>query len=278
MEIVMRSKWTKEEEKFLINNYKKMTYAEIGHNLGFKDSAVGYKLKKLGLKKGKGQWQSPVNKKPANSNYFKTWTEKSAYILGFIVADGHVQHKDRNRLVIGLSIKDLKTLELIRDELCPTANIRHYKKRNTIYLAVGDKEMIADLVSLGLGNLKGKVVDIFDKIPKEQMRHFIRGFFDGDGCISYQERFRQDKYYSVEGTVKFTNGDKNLLDKVQEIIGFGRVSFKQFKTRSWYDLVSAKTSHIFSFYDYLYLNANIYMMRKKRKFESFIKLKPNKGV
>ena len=48
-------------------------------------------------------------------------------------------------------------------------------------------------------------VTISEKIPKDMVKHFVRGYFDGDGCVTYT-----DKYLRAN----FTSGSETLLNQI----------------------------------------------------------------
>lgn len=55
-------------------------------------------------------------------------------------------------------------------------------------------------------------------VPKNLIKHFIRGYFDGDGCISYsflnKEKDIISPRLSLLGTENFLNGCMEYLPKV----------------------------------------------------------------
>lgn len=57
--------------------------------------------------------------------------------------------------------------------------------RNNIGVSIGSKSIYNDLNRYGVIERKsGKEIIPFGLIPDDLIRHFIRGYFDGDGCIS----------------------------------------------------------------------------------------------
>lgn len=47
----MNKHWTQEQERFLVANYKELTFQEIAEELGFSSSSVGHKASRMGLYK-----------------------------------------------------------------------------------------------------------------------------------------------------------------------------------------------------------------------------------
>jgi hypothetical protein len=108
-------------------------------------------------------------------------SEEKAYWLGFLYADGNVSgYKVR----ITLAVKDIDHLTLFRDALQHTAPIRRFMRETgeRCYFGLTSVEMVQDLHRLGV--VENKTFQIgLPSIEQHLMRHFVRGFFDGDGCV-----------------------------------------------------------------------------------------------
>jgi intein-encoded DNA endonuclease-like protein len=116
-------------------------------------------------------------------DYFsKIDTEEKAYWLGFIYADGYLA-KNENRLALVVSIKDKEHLKKFADifgkQLIEIKKLDKKSKKSYEQCGVFlySERIYNDLKSF----LNSE--NIFDMIPKELHRHFVRGFFDGDGSI-----------------------------------------------------------------------------------------------
>lgn len=68
--------------------------------------------------------------------------------------------------------------------------------------------------------------DIFEN--KELIKHFIRGYIDGDGCISYCDKDHRHMTLRILGT-------KEFLDTLQNYLPLEKKN-KLNKTKSVYDL------------------------------------------
>ena len=198
--------------------------------------------------------------------------------MRFLAADGHVSPQ-RHRIVIGVAERDIDRLEFIRDEICPNRKIMTYFKTNSIKIQFDCKTIKQDLEILGFKDLKKDISTIFDKLPQDHHRDFIRGFFDGDGCISITNRKRiiNDRTYnSIEQKFSFTNNDEQVLRSIQNIIDMGHL-YDHNKWGKYFTLESSKYSDVKNLYHYMYDNVNNSQTIMKRKKEKFQVLLTQKG-
>lgn len=265
-----KTHWTDEEENYIREHYLTQQYSEIADRLGIGYNSVRYKVRKMGLKKGSGNYNPPANRIPCNETFFDQYTPNSCYVLGFLLADGHVDRK-RNRIRIGLSDKDRIILEYIQRVLAPYSLIRDsidskgYGKSD---LEFSSRYLIDQLRLIGLDSSKSQSVHLFSRIPDHLKHHFIRGFFDGDGCISIRERQR-GKYYSVEGKATLTNTDVDLLWHIQQYLKMGSI----IDQTTWYTWQISSLTNIRHLYDYMYQDDSFYLPRKHTKFNQFFQMR-----
>jgi hypothetical protein len=116
---------------------------------------------------------------------FSAWeqgcqTEEEAYWLGFIVADGNVH---RGRLLIGLHARDEGHLNNLQAWLGGgRVNIRE-SRPGLVVFSVGSIELVRRLAMFDVVPDKHFKTKWPMLLPRCLDRHFIRGVFDGDGCI-----------------------------------------------------------------------------------------------
>lgn len=140
-----------------------------------------------------------------NYNYFSEIdTPDKAYWLGMLMADGCVMHTHRlrhlktcdswqDRFYMQLSLKedDIPHIQKFIKAIKSNHPINIYKYSGKQYnndgrygrLIIEDKHLVEDLISLGVCEKKTLILE-YPNIPAELDSHFIRGYFDGDGCIS----------------------------------------------------------------------------------------------
>lgn len=134
-----------------------------------------------------------------NKNIFKDIdSAEKAYWLGFITADGYV-NEDRGVLSIKLNAKDRTHLEkfikfIDGDENMIKTEYHNITGNELNRVVVNSRTIINDLVKLNIRQCKSSKEQV-SPIPKEYIRDYIRGIWDGDGHI---EKKRIDLVSSIE--------------------------------------------------------------------------------
>lgn len=115
-----------------------------------------------------------------NYDYFKKWSPDMAYILGIMFADGHIRHKTMN---IVLQNKDQYLLkQILRKIIIPNEKIWLGRNGNARVMWICSVDMVKDIVKI-FEKDKKYLRHNFPKIPKKYLPDFIRGLWDGDGCV-----------------------------------------------------------------------------------------------
>lgn len=199
-------------------------------------------------------------------------TEEKAYWLGFLYADGYVSY--RGSISLSLQEKDVDHLKLFRKALKADDISLVYKKDVNAYsLNLCSVKMSEDLIKLGCIQKKSLVLKFptYDQVPKDLINHFMRGYFDGDGCI-YVPSITRNSVFSVLGTHEFLDEyEKHFLE------GIGRITpNKRVHQDNWNENTECINyggrEQIFKIFNFLYKDATIYL---KRKFDKFNKILPS---
>lgn len=147
-----------------------------------------------------------VHKYPVFEDFFKyiNCVERS-WILGWLMADGYVYN---NRIGISLHKQDIDIIQKISAHF----NFKglHNKDGNKIGIGIYNKIMAADLAELGCIPKKSLVLKFPTQIESNYIRHFIRGYFEGDGCVSLNKK-RNYITISFKGTLEFLTGIRDAL-------------------------------------------------------------------
>lgn len=202
-----------------------------------------------------------------NKEFFKKIdTEEKAYFYGLLMADGNVSSK-RDYFQISLQEEDKYILE--KFIYCLESNYHLYVDREKYYsLKVTGKEIVEDLINNGLVPQKTHILlPPVDKVPKELIHHLIRGYFDGDGCIWYDEGA---KSYAIQFV-----GTKEVLEFFKDFLHIKQKLRKTEHSENIYRLSSRGNINVDEIGEILYKDATLYLTRKKEKFDKCF-ARPNK--
>lgn len=208
-----------------------------------------------------------------NENYFHDiTTEHQAYWLGVLFADGNVSKRIETQSGhVTLSSKDTNWIELFKQDVNYTGKI--YEETHKVFqktiskVTINSDTMFNDLVELGCIPKKSLVIRI-PAIPDELIRHFIRGYFDGDGTVGVYKNSSKENTYTLRSS--FCSGSKEFLEAVMCYLPTNNRSVKEVQNRNLYK-INLSVNDSISLYKYLYTDSTICLQRKKDKFESFMR-------
>lgn len=207
-----------------------------------------------------------------NDNYFENIdNQNKAYFLGLLTADGC---NSVRYIRLGLQDRDIDILNKFKNEIGFTGNvhivIRKEKNRKKVALIrLYSKKMCDDLCKYGIIPAKTNST-YFPEIPEEFYRHFIRGLFDGDGCIYTGEQNARKKYTFI------ITGNNTLIYKVQEVlikecnISKTKLPRANDSPENTISIFTQGKKDVLSIREWIYKDAEMYLERKKEKFYSII--------
>lgn len=138
-----------------------------------------------------------------------------AYVLGFWFADGSIENAPKMR---GKYIRVTNTDRHIISEIKKALDSDHtivvderIGVKTRYLLRIGNKTLFKKIKALGVKERKSLTME-FPKVPKKYFSSFIRGYFDGDGCV-HLERDGEGKIKRL--TVIFTSGSVGFLKRIQ---------------------------------------------------------------
>lgn len=207
-------------------------------------------------------------------NYFEIIdTQNKAYFLGLMFADGWISRSGKNSYSIGISLqeKDGYILDSFNSEIFnPPRKILDIEKAtekhsNKKFFYFNGEKFFNDLKKLGCVERKSNVLNAPENIPKELVRHFIRGFFDGDGGVHLYNQKR------CKVTLTSTNDFCSWIGQVLKSSGIiENIYIDKCYNNITHVINIHKKSEIKKFHDYIYEDANFYLIRKKETFDSFL--------
>lgn len=215
-------------------------------------------LKRLKIYKPKKSYE--IRKYRIKEDFFdKIDTEEKAYILGLFFADGY-NNTDKNLIEITLKESDLPVLNQIKECLGLDKDIKNYKKG---YYTLSFNSLIISKRLSNLGCIKAKTFKI--KFPSylndDLLRHFMRGYFDGDGSIS----LKKSSQINLTSTFDFVNSFQEILSKKLDI----KNKKVQSCRKSFYILYKRKED-IFKILTFLYKDSKIYLERKHNLYLKYV--------
>ena len=272
-------KWTDEQIEFIKSDYdNNLDVKRLALLFGTSEQTMREWLHKFGIKTLTKTEKNRLLHKRDSDFFEKIDTPEKAYWLGFLYADGGIDKK-KNYLRINLQEKDRDHLEkfliAIKDKntkIKETIKKVGEKEYKGVYLGIGDKKMVQDLINKGCTPKKSFTITFptEEQVPENLISHFIRGYFDGDGCITYSKHLNSDlKYYggNIIGTV-------NLLKGILEKIGKQNLKISPLskKEKTAYSVNFSGNKMMANLGRYLYNNSTD-LIRLSRKFNKFLELK-----
>ncbi len=209
-----------------------------------------------------------------NVHYFdQIDTPNKAYILGLFYADG-CNKTSKSQIDLSLQEEDKHILEDISQEIetnkplgykpYSQQNPRH---KNQYRLSITNKHISDVLDSLGMVNAKSLVLEFPEWLDKSLYSHFIRGYFDGDGCL-YLGGNKASPEVSIVSTIMFI---QRVQEIVSEVIGveMRMKSQKQHKPVTKVGVITG-VDKIAKFLSWIYADADLKLNRKYQKYQQFL--------
>lgn len=210
-----------------------------------------------------------------NHNYFNYINnDEKAYILGFIFADGCIHKKV---LTIAQSGDKEKNILLWIKEKMESNHILYTKKpkkethKTTYILSITSPQIINGLKSNGVKENKKYDSEFPTNLNISQFKSFIRGYFDGDGCVGiYNEKKIKNgkKYISKYLKLSFF-GTKDFIESCNDLLPDelkGRIRYVKNHAEIIWTNKKAR-----NFGKWLFENENLFKSLKYVKYNTYIK-------
>lgn len=200
---------------------------------------------------------------------------KKAYWLGFLWADGYCDPKYK-KMKLDLQERDKTLLEVFKKDINFSGKITSYTAKlgksyrtteATVYrIAVINEKFVNDLAAKGVISHRETKNYPHDIIPKELFAHFLRGYFEGNGTISFSCKNRKIKGLNVA-----ICGGTNFLLDIQQILKniYGIESSGYYRRPNNPNNITIRfTKHQeqLKFLNLIYQNADTFMSRKYNKY------------
>lgn len=206
-----------------------------------------------------------------NINYFNEInTKDKAYFLGLLYADGY-NNFDKGTVSISLQKKDGDLLELFNKYINHNKPLYEVEYKNIfpqLRIEFGSKKLSSDLNKLGCVQKKSLILKFptIEQVPEHLQRHFIRGYFDGDGCIVNS---KNKLTWNIVSTKSFCQDVQKIL--VNDLnLNFTKLSKKtsELSNNFIYSLIYGGRKQVAKIYNWLYEDCDdLYLKRKKDKYD-----------
>ena len=218
------------------------------------------------------------NKYPVNSTFFDCIdSEEKAYWWGFLYADGYVG-KDARAIVVNLSNVDVEHLKKFRDIISPERPVRlevKFRKNlgittRTAVLRVDDKYICSRLQELGMIPKRTEFWRVGDNLPDDLFRHWLRGYFDGDGTASKDISRPTIRILGQEDLLVWFLKELNTNNVLHTSTVPRQKGGKNGTKINIYELSVGGSHQMVSFREWLYKNAVVYLERKKAIIDTWV--------
>ena len=255
--------------QYIIDSYSKKTAKKIAEEIGCSKSYITKTWRENGL-------QGKINRQYySDFDFFERIdNEDKAYVLGLLASDGCVYTRNNHEglMQIALQKQDKEILEKIKLAMSSENPILE-NKRSYVFSIVSNK-IYNDLVKIGITPKKTWDLDlekIFSQVPFEYWKDFIRGYFDGDGCISSQELISNS---NVAIAIPLKTG--YVLSEKLKSIGLNNTIVEDKRVEHYQlpfcNIVFKNTTEKYCFLKYIYnTKSNLFLLRKREKASTLMK-------
>lgn len=252
--------WTDEQKEYIIDQYinHNSNLAKLGREFSCDRDAIRKVLRDNNIHiKSKKELYSK------DSHFFdEIDTNEKAYWLGFFYADGCVAASTAaHPKLIELSSKDREHLEKFKAAIKASNNkVSKAIIRGCEYyqFSIQDEQLHSSLIKHGCIPQKSKILTKLPDIPKEFFGDFLRGYFDGDGCL-YHEKSRN------VFRISFVSGSLPFLQELQHALELDRLTIQ--KTGA-YALSVVAQKDVYRILTLMYKNSDK-QARLDRKYELY---------
>lgn len=211
---------------------------------------------------------------------FSSLTPESLYWLGFLYADGCISQRRNSGpfyTCLSLSIKDEDVLKQFKSFLQTDSPIKYGftttqddKIFKNCRLFINNTSINNSLFELGLIPRKSLIIQFPEFLKNHPLvSHFIRGYFDGDGCVSEKKGITKNSLHlTIVGTY-------NMMENIQQILlkQLNAKPTKLIRQGNVWSMHVNKKSDIKEIQQFLYKDAKYFLKRKKQIFDNHSELK-----
>lgn len=206
----------------------------------------------------------------------KISTEEEAYILGLYMADGTISMRDK---MVGLDLskkdrshmKKIKRIWNIRNPIGETTN----NHSGSVYLRFYDHRIFNKMMDFGVIPNKS----YYGQFPNEEwfvdndlLRHYIRGYFDGDGCIAYSHITRP--ILTFVGTLAMITGIRHYIANTFGI----HMTLNKKADNSWGTVLVGGFNQVSFLINWMQYDTDLLLKRKRERYKRLLKDRQKGGL
>lgn len=196
-------------------------------------------------------------------------TEEKAYWLGFFYADAYNNEK-LGRIVIELQGRDkehlYKCAQFFGQPREPFIQYKNKGKFISYRLELNSKHLTKILAEKGCRQAKSFNIVFPNWLDLNLTKHFIRGYFDGDGGLHISKSENQMNI-QITSTKEMIKSLQKILKETTQCNTY--ISHPERYTDNTWRLDSGGSRQVKRFLDWIYEDATIYLDRKYELFKSY---------
>lgn len=211
---------------------------------------------------------NPNCKYTFDDNFFKQIdSNEKAYLLGWIGSDGCITKRG---FTVSINRRDIKCLTIIKNIICTKIPIVKFETENENSISkmakfsINSQEISKDLCKIFSINPGKKSDTINFPINLEQkfLWNFLRGYFDGDGCITNVSN-------KVIPKITYTSQSNKILNGIKTFTHFPFLHYSYENINR----IELQSYEAIKFLDALYKNSKNLKLERKFKLYKFWKNK-----
>lgn len=263
-----------EQAQILEMYLKRYKQKEIMQTLGITRGKIDALVQKYKLSRFRTRNNYSIDESVLQVNNPLIW-----YFIGWFVSDGNLHKTNSGSEIIQFTLKDEEPLLILKDILKYTGEIKVYNKtvklqnelgekvptkRNYYFLGITNKSLVAFMSHI-LNVMYAKTFTIeFPSIPNEDcLKMFIRGYWDGDGCFTFNKANSANVAAAHCASILFCNQFKDTLEKYGIDVYILNTTCPEIRIN--------KKEHFTKFVHWLYsIYPDICLSRKKEKAFSLL--------
>jgi hypothetical protein len=195
--------------------------------------------------------------------------EEEAYILGLLYADGTNTGK---AVRIGLTDREIlrKVAEVLFINPPPMNPEKREGRKDRFTLCLHGEYISSVLMDLGVYKNKTITLQFPNCVPEGLLNHFIRGYFDGDGWVTYSKQHKNSYNFrwGIASTYEFCKKmQKKLVTKLGIYVGI-------YPKKKIYTLEIGSKEGIISIGKWIYsgMRTDLFLERKYNKWKEIYQL------